>query len=110
MSGVVDNHINSAIISSQFGLNKAYQGVTQASMSIAQRTAQQSVEENGPGQVLAKASLSGLQNIRQMLPASESSPMADLVSLKLHSVNAQASAKVMDKAYDTVGTIIDILT
>ena len=50
-----------------------------------------------------------LQNIRDSLPQSAGNMTSDLVSLKLNSINAQASAKVLDVAFDTVGTIIDTL-
>ncbi len=109
MSGIIDNGINSAIVSGQFGLQKSFEGMTQASMNIAQRTAQPQVGDNGAGAVLANASVNGLQNIRDSLPQSAGNMTSDLVSLKLNSINAQASAKVLDVAFDTVGTIIDTL-
>ncbi|QJR80847.1 hypothetical protein CA267_008660 [Alteromonas pelagimontana] len=110
MSSIIGNNINSAIMSGQFGLQQAFKGMNQASLNIAQRSAQTHVAENGPGQVLANASLNNLANIKNTLPQSANSPTSDLLSLKLNSMNAQASAKVLDKAFDTVGTIIDTLT
>ncbi len=109
MSSIIDNSINSAIVSGQFGLQKSFEGMTQASMNIAQRSAQTRVSEDGAGAVLANASVNGLQNIRETLPQSAGNLTSDLVSLKLNSLNAQASAKVLDVAFDTVGTIIDTL-
>ncbi len=109
MSSFIDNNINSAIISSQFGIQKAYQGMTQASLSIAQRAAQDSVALNGPQQVLANASLQSLSNIRDTLPKASGNFASDILSLRLNSMNALASAKVLDVAYDAVGTIIDTL-
>lgn len=109
MSSIIDNSINSAIVSGQFGLQRASDGITQASVNIAQRNAQPTLAAEGPGAVLANASQSGLQNVRATLPAAADNVTSDLVSLKLNSVNAQASAKVLDVAFDTVGTIIDTL-
>lgn len=109
MSSFITNNMNSAIVSAQFGLNQAYEGMTQASMNIAQRTAQTNVSLNGPSEMLADASVQSLGNIKQILPQSSTSMTDDLVSLQLNSINAQASAKVLDVAYDTVGTIIDTL-
>ena len=109
MSSIIGNSINSAIVSGQFGLQNAYQGMTQASMNIAQRAAQDSVASSGPQEMLASASLQSLQNLKNTLPGGSGGPINDLVSLKMHSINAQASAKVMDVAFDTVGSIIDTL-
>lgn len=110
MSSIIGNSINSAIVSGMSGLQNAYQGMNQASMNIAQRAAQNSVESNGTGDVLINASLQNLTNVRNTLPSGGDSLTSDLVSLQLNSNNALASAKVVDTAFDTVGTIIDTLT
>lgn len=109
MSSFVTNNMNSAIVSAQFGLNKAYEGMTQASMNIAQRAAQTNVAQDGPTEMLANASLQSLGNMKQILPQSATSMTDDLVSLQLNSINAQASAKVLGVANDTIGKIIDTL-
>lgn len=109
MSSVIGNNVNSAILSGQFGLQKAYEGMTQASLNIAQRAAQQSVSDNGPNQMLAKASLQSLANTRQILPQGGDSFTSDIMAMQLNSMNAIASAKVLDKAHGAVGLIINTL-
>ena len=110
MSSIIGNSINSAIVSGMNGLQKSYQGMTHASISIAQRAAQTSVEFDGPGTVLANASIQGLSNLRNTLPKGGDSMTTDLLSMQMYSRNALASAKVVDKAFDAVGTIIDTLS
>ena len=102
MSSIIGNNINSAIVSGMSGIQNAYEGMTQASVNLAQRAAQTSVELNGTGDVLANAS--------NTLPQNVGSVTDDLISLQINSKNALASAKVVDTAFDTVGTIIDTLT
>ncbi|GGW90929.1 hypothetical protein [Alteromonas halophila] len=109
MSSFVDNSINSAIVSGYVGLQNASQGITQASQNIALRSAQQNMAENGPEGVLASASQRNLENVREMLPQPANNLTSDILSLQNNSINAQASAKVLDTAFDTVGTIIDTL-
>lgn len=109
MSGVISNNINSAILSSQFGLQRSFEGMTQASLNIAQRAAQQRGEQDGPQALLADAAVNNLRAVRDTLPTGSSNFATDLLSLKLNSINAQASAKVLDVANETVGTIIDTL-
>ncbi len=106
---MIDNNINSAIVSGQLGLQRASNGITNASVNIAQKSAQLTLESDGVGAVLANASVNGLSTLKQTLPSSSDSFMSDLLSLQINSVNAQASAKVLDTAYDAVGTIIDTL-
>lgn len=105
----ISNNVNSAILSSQFGLQRSFEGMTQASLNIAQRAAQQRGEQDGPQAVLTDAALNNLRAVRGTLPVGPSNVTSDLVSLKINSINAQASAKVLDVANDTVGTIIDTL-
>ena len=106
MSSIVTNSVNSAIVSGQFGLQQANSGLTQAATNIAQQTAQVNLAENGPQAVLANASLQGLSNIRNVLPTASDDFTSNLLSLKINSVNAQASSKVLEVANETVGTII----
>ncbi|WP_026376243.1 hypothetical protein [Aestuariibacter salexigens] len=106
----LSNNVNAAIVSGQLGLQRASDGITQASTNIAQRVAGAS-----PGQprdvndVLADAASQSLSSIRQVLPSGGDSLTNDLVGLSVNSINAQASAKVLDTVNDTVGRIIDEL-
>ncbi|MFC3094073.1 hypothetical protein DRW07_11365 [Alteromonas sediminis] len=102
-------NVNSAIVSGQLGLQRASDGITQASLSIAQRTAQSTLEQQGPGAVLQQAAIRGLENTSRILPQAPDSLTSDLVSLQVNSINAQASAKVLEVANNTVGRIIDTL-
>ncbi|MBT0587875.1 hypothetical protein [Alteromonas oceanisediminis] len=102
------NTINSAILSGQFGLQRASDGIAQASLNIAQRVAQQDVAENGPAGVLVNAAEQQIGNVRNLLPSGGDSITNDLLSLQVNSLNAQASAKVVDTANETVGRIIDL--
>lgn len=105
MSFDVSNNINSAILSGTFGLRKASDGITQASLNIAQRNAQ----SKDPSDLLADAATQQIGAIKQVLPQPASNLTSDLVSLSVNSINAQASAKVLDVANNTVGKIIDEL-
>lgn len=109
MSSVIGSDINSAILSGQFGLQKASAGMSQAAVNIAQRAAQDSVANNGVNGLLADASMQSLSRIKDVLPKAGDSFTSDLISMQLNSLNAQASAKVIDVANDTVGSIIDTL-
>lgn len=110
MSSIIGSNINSAIVSGMSGIQNAYAGMTQASVNLAQRAAQTSVELNGTSDVLSNASINNLSNVRNTLPKNAGSMTDDLISLQINSKNALASAKVVDTAFDTVGTIIDTLT
>lgn len=109
MTSIVSNGINSAIVSAQFGIQNGLQGVTQASLNIAQQNAQLNVEQNGPEQLLASASIQNLSNVSSLLPQGSNDPISNLVSLQVNALNVQASANVLDVVDDTVGTIIDTL-
>ncbi|GAC16312.1 hypothetical protein [Aliiglaciecola lipolytica] len=101
----VTNNVNSAIISGTLGLNRAQQGITEASVSIAQRNNQQQT----PQDVLTNAATQQLGQVRQLLPQGGDSLTDNLLSLQINSRNALASGKVLDIANDTVGRIIDEL-
>lgn len=105
----ISNSVNSAIIAGQFGLQQSFNGMTQSALNIAQRTAQQDVAQNGPGDLLASAALQSLTNTSNLLPQGGDSLTSDLISMQLYTTNALASAKVIDVANDTVGKIIDTL-
>ena len=93
MSSIVGSSMNSAIMSGQYGLQSASQGITQASQNIASRTTQQN----------------SVENAAPAAPQSAGNLTSDLVSLQTNETNAQASAKVLSTAFDTVGTLIDTL-
>jgi hypothetical protein len=101
-------NVNSAILQGQFGLQRASEGISQASLNIAQRSAQQDVAENGPVNVLQQAAEQQLTNLRDTLPSAGDSLTNDLLSLQVNSRNAEASARVIDAADETIGSIIDI--
>ena len=100
MSDVGGVTLNSAFSAGQFGLQRASDGMTQAASNIAQQPTGRQQELGG---TLQSGSLS---NSSQKAPANITS---DLISLNVNSLNAQASAKVIDVANDTLGTIIDTL-
>lgn len=100
MSDVSGVTLNSAFFAGQSGLQRASDGMTQAASNIAQQTAGRQQELGGTLQS------GSLPNSSQKAPANITS---DLISLNVNSLNAQASAKVLDVANDTLGTIIDTL-
>jgi len=101
-------NVNSAILSGQFGLQQASSGISQASLNIAQRQAQQDVTDNGPTGVLLNAATQQLTNLRNSLPSNGDSLTSSLLSLQINGRNAVASARVIDTADETVGRILDI--
>lgn len=101
----VTDSINSAIVSGQIGLQNASDGITEASINIANANATATTTE----ELLANAATQQLGNVSQLLPEAEDNLTSELVSLSVNSINAQASAEVLDVANDTVGTIIDAL-
>ena len=105
MSFDVSNNINSAIVSATLGLQRSSNGITEAAVNIAQRNA----EARNPTELLADAANQQIGAVNQILPQGGDSLTNDLVSLQINSINAQASAKVLDVVDDTVGRIIDEL-
>ena len=101
-------NVTSAILQGQFGLDRAAQGITQASLNIAQRAAQQQNAANGPEGLLGQTALQQLTNLRDTLPSGDDTLTNDLLSLQLNSRNAESSARVIDTANETVGSIINI--
>ena len=102
----IGNGVNSAFYAGQYGLQNASNGITQASSSIAQRTVEstQNVpasQVNQPQNAISAAQTSS--------SPSDTDLTGDLISLNVNSLNAQASAKVLEVANDTLGTIIDTL-
>ena len=99
---------NSALLSGIQGFQNASTGIANASVSIAQRSAQVTLATDGVAGVLENAAVQGLETASQLLPQSTGSFTDDLVSLQINSLNAQAAAEVIDVADETVGRIIDI--
>lgn len=104
----ISNNINSAIISGTLGLQRASEGITQNSANLASLSIRTPASDD-PQDVLANATRNQLEAIKQILPQSGSDVTSDLVGLSVNSTNAQASAKVVGVAGETVGTILDIL-
>ena len=99
----VRNNVNSAIISGISGLQKASDGISQASINIAQKTAQ----SRDTADVLSDSALQQIGSVKQLLPKGGDDITSDLVALSVNSINAQASSKVLDVVKNTIGRIID---
>jgi hypothetical protein len=104
----ISQNINSAIISGNFGIQKASEGISRNSFNLANLSVQ-SASPTDPQEFLANATLNQLQAIKQTLPQATQSITSQLVGLSISGANAQASSKVLDTANGTVGTILDIL-
>jgi hypothetical protein len=104
----ISNNINSAIVSGNLGIQRASKGITQNISNLASVSAF-SVPSGDPQEFLANATFKQLSSINQMLPETSDGVTSNLVGLSINLTNAQASAKVVDTASDTVGTILDIL-
>ena len=102
---MIDNNINSAIVSGVLGFQRASDGITQSSISLAQQQAQ----FRDPQSVLTDAATQQIGLTSQLLPKGGDSITSDLVSLNINLTNAQASTKVLDVANETVGRLIDEL-
>ena len=96
MTSINGASVNSALLAGQYGLQNASDGITQAASNIAQRTA-----EGG-------SSSNHVQENAQVEP-SNGNLTSDLIALNINSVNAGASARVLEVANDTLGTIIDTI-
>ena len=101
-------NVNSILVSGLQGLQNASNGIATASLSIAQRSAQSTLETQGVSGVLENAAVQGLETTRQLIPEAEGSLTNDLISLQVNAINAQAAAEVIEVADETVGRIIDI--
>lgn len=102
------NNINSAIISGTIGIQRASEGISKNASNLANLSAF-SAPASDPQEFLANATLNQLNAIKQVLPQASESVTSNLVGLSVNQTNAQASAKVVGTASDTVGTILDIL-
>ena len=101
----VTNNVNSAIISGTLGLNRAQQGITEASINIAQGNGESQTTQD----LLANVATQQIGQVNQLLPQGGDGLTNDLLSLQINSRNALASSKVLDVANNTVGRIIDEL-
>lgn len=108
MSLNVSNNINSAIVNGQLGLSRASEGLTKNASNIANLSVS-SQSSQSPQEFLAGAVVNQLNAIKQSLPTGATNLTSELVGLSVNSINAQASAKVIGTANDTIGTILDIL-
>ncbi len=101
----VTNNVNSAIISGTLGLNRAQQGITEASINIAQRNGESQTTQD----LLANVATQQIGQVNQLLPQGGDGLTNNLLSLQINSRNALASSKVLEVANNTVGRIIDEL-
>lgn len=101
----VNDSVNSAIVSGVLGLQRASDGITGTSISIAQQQA----SLRSTSDLLSDVATQQLGNVDSLLPSGGDSLTNDLVSLSVNLTNAQASAQVLDVANETVGRIIDEL-
>ena len=104
----LSNNVNFAITSGSFGLQRASNDLTQSVFNIAQNSLYSSASQN-PQEFLANAVTQQLSAIKQVLPQTSPNLTSNLLGLSIAGANAQASAKVLDTASGTVGTILDIL-
>ena len=107
MSFDVSNNVNSALVSGLNGLRSASDNITRASADIAQKT----IEPRDNTQVLADNAREQITQPGQVPSrlSGADSLTSDLVSLTVNLTNFQASAKVVDTANETVGSLIDTL-
>jgi hypothetical protein len=104
----ISNNINSAIVSGTIGIQRASNGISQNASNLA-GLSDFSAPSRDPQEFLANATLNQLNAIKQTLPQASEGLTSNLVGLSINLTNAQASAKVVDTASGTVGTILDIL-
>jgi hypothetical protein len=104
----ISNNVNSAIVSGLQGIQNASNGISQNAANLSALSVK-SPSSSDPQAFLANATLTQLGAIKQILPQASEGITSNLVGLSINLTNAQASAKVVDTASDTVGTILDIL-
>lgn len=104
----ISNNINSAIVSGTIGIQSASNGITQNASNLAGLSSF-SASSSDPQEFLANATLNQLNAIKQTIPQASEGITSNLVGLSVNLTNAQASAKVVDTASGTIGTILDIL-
>lgn len=112
MNSISSSNVGAAFASGQLGLQNASNGITQAASNIAARTVESSAEssQNVPSEATAAASSSPQNATSGSTPSAVPGNITDdLISLNVNSINAQASAKVLDTANDMLGTIIDTI-
>jgi hypothetical protein len=104
----ISNNVNSAIVSGTIGIQRGSDGITQNASNLAGLSAV-TRPASDPQEFLANATLNQLNSIKQTLPQPNEGITSNLVGLSVNLTNAQASAKVVDSANSTVGSILDIL-
>jgi hypothetical protein len=104
----ISNNVNSAIVSGTLGIQRASDGITQNASNLASLSSL-TTPASDPQEFLANATLNQLNSIKQTLPQANEGITSNLVGLSVNLANVQASAKVVDSANGTVGTILDIL-
>lgn len=104
----INNNVNSAIVSGMVGIQRASDGITQNASNLASLSTFTTPPSDSQ-EFLANATLKQLDSIKQTLPQTSEGITSNLVGLSVNLTNAQASAKVVDSANGTVGTILDIL-
>ena len=105
MTSIVNNSINSAIVSGVLGVQRASDEIAGVSFNLAQQQA----SLRSTSDLLSDAATQQIGNVSSLLPAGGDSLTSNLVSLSNNLNNAQASAEVLDVANETVGRIIDEL-
>ena len=105
MSFDVSGSLNSAIVSGVLGVNRASDGITQTSISLAQQQA----SLRSTSDLLSDTALQQIGNISSLLPSGGDNLTNNLVSLTINANNAAASAEVLDVANETVGRLVDTI-
>lgn len=106
------NNINSAIISSTLGFERAQRNISDSARDIAANAINVSDQNRQPQTIqdlLANTATQQLGQINQLLPSGGDSLTNNILSLQISRNNGLASAKVLDIASGTVGRIIDEL-
>lgn len=102
MSVNFSSNIHSASVNGQLGLSRASNNISQNALNIAQLSTESQQVQKASQNFLADA-------MKPSLPTSKGNINSELVDLTINSTHAQASIKVIDKANESVGTILDIL-
>lgn len=108
----VVGNVNSAILSGAFGLQKASNGIANAAIGITNVSLeQQQASLLSTNDVLTNAAFQQIGLTGKLLSGvtGGDSLTSNLVSLTTNLYNAQAAAKVVDVANDTVGKLINEL-
>lgn len=99
-----NGNVASAFAAGRLGLQNASNGITEASVNIAQANSVRTTEE-----LLSNSAVGQLGAVRQSLPEPADNLTNDLLSLQTNLLNAQASTRVLDAVDETVGRLINTL-